>query len=75
MLESGRRELGLEGESLGKLTYQGWRRLEDLQQAVASLEAETSRWHEVTQVGSLEAFFGFSYKCFPCTPQGYVWMS
>ncbi len=53
MLESERRELGAHGESLGKLTPQGWRRLEDLQQAVASLEAETSRWRQVTQVSAL----------------------
>jgi hypothetical protein len=50
MVESGKRGLELEGESLGKLTPKGWKRLEDLQGAVASLEAETSRWREVTQV-------------------------
>ena len=42
-------ETGAENQ-FGNLTMSGWRKLAELRQAVSSLETETLRWKEMTQV-------------------------
>ena len=46
---AGGKPLGPAEDSLGTLTDSGWKRMAELQEAVASLEAETAQWREVTQ--------------------------
>ena len=45
---------GPDEKQFENLSLTGWRKLAELRQAVSSLEAQTMRWKEVTQVNSDE---------------------